>query len=233
MSATVDTTLFLRYFEKNTDFDPCVVSIPGFTFHVEEHYLEDVLDLTGYKIGRNSRYAMRKKVSSSPDLPSIESAPATTEDMDNWESLADDRGREDILATDAYSEATIQSLSIVDQTLINYELIEIVICAILEDAFHSRDTEGQRGTQAGESRQSGAVLVFLPGVAEIRRLQKQLTQSSQIAACDSGGLRILALHGSLSSDEQRRVFSRPAPGVRKIVLATNIAETSVTIDDVV
>jgi HrpA-like RNA helicase len=43
----------------------------------------------------------------------------------------------------------------------------------------------------------------------------------------------LALHGSLSGEEQKRVFLKPPSGVHKIVLATNIAKTSITIDDVV
>ena len=44
---------------------------------------------------------------------------------------------------------------------------------------------------------------------------------------------ILHLHGSLSADEQQLVFRRPPPGVVKVILAPTIAETSITIDDVV
>ena len=44
---------------------------------------------------------------------------------------------------------------------------------------------------------------------------------------------ILPLHSALSASDQRRVFQKPAGGARKIVVATNIAETSLTIPDVV
>lgn len=73
------------------------------------------------------------------------------------------------------------------------------------------------------------VLVFLPGQREIRRLARELANEPAIA--------VMPLYGSLPLKEQRRVL-QPLPkeqhqqGVRKVVLATNIAETSVTIPDI-
>ncbi|KAJ2840802.1 helicase [Coemansia sp. 'formosensis'] len=67
-----------------------------------------------------------------------------------------------------------------------------------------------------------SILVFMPGVAEI---------SATVAALKPiDGLTVLPLHAGLSPAEQRRVF-QSTPG-RKVVVATNIAETSITIDDI-
>lgn len=72
----------------------------------------------------------------------------------------------------------------------------------------------------------GDVLVFLPGVAEIRRAQEACAGVAQ-----RQDLLVVPLHGSLPPEEQDRAV-RPADR-RKVVLATNVAETSVTIDGVV
>jgi len=72
---------------------------------------------------------------------------------------------------------------------------------------------------------AGHVLVFLPGVAEIRRVQKAI----EPLAAEYGAL-VLPLHGSLPAEDQDRAL-RPGPQT-KIILATNIAETSLTIDGV-
>ncbi|CAI5507371.1 unnamed protein product [Closterium sp. Naga37s-1] len=77
----------------------------------------------------------------------------------------------------------------------------------------------------------GAVLVFLTGWDEISKLLEVL-KAMPVAGQPSKVL-LLPLHGSMPTIQQKDIFNRPPPGVRKVVLATNIAETSITIDDVV
>src|SRR5215471_18077589 len=72
----------------------------------------------------------------------------------------------------------------------------------------------------------GDTLVFLPGAAEIRR-----AQTACAAAADRNDLIILPLHGDLSAEEQDRAVKPAAK--RKVILSTNVAESSVTIDGVV
>lgn len=83
-----------------------------------------------------------------------------------------------------------------------------------------------RTIQAAHRNETGSILAFLPGQAEIRRtaerLQERLPDSTQV----------VPLYGNLDQKEQDAAI-RPAPtGSRKIVLATSIAETSITIDGV-
>ncbi|KAM6919240.1 ATP-dependent RNA helicase DHX30 [Xenentodon cancila] len=76
----------------------------------------------------------------------------------------------------------------------------------------------------------GAVLCFLPGWQDIKAVQEKLDRKSHFSLRSH---MILPLHSSLSVADQQAVFQRPQAGQRKIVLATNIAETSITIDDIV
>jgi ATP-dependent RNA helicase DHX36 len=80
-------------------------------------------------------------------------------------------------------------------------------------------------------RGDGGILVFLPGWQEISELSSIL--ESTMPFSNRSQFCILSLHSGIHSSEQRRVLQRPPHGVRKVVLATNIAETSLTIDDIV
>ncbi|MET4293673.1 ATP-dependent helicase HrpB [Bradyrhizobium sp. LB8.2] len=74
---------------------------------------------------------------------------------------------------------------------------------------------------------SGSVLAFLPGAAEIRRTQNFLSERVQDA-----GIEIVPLFGALDAAVQDRAISPAPKGTRKVVLATSIAETSLTIEGV-
>jgi ATP-dependent helicase HrpB len=71
---------------------------------------------------------------------------------------------------------------------------------------------------------TGDVLCFLPGAGEIRRAVNDL----QARTADIGAIDIVPLHGSLDADAQDRAL-RPSTPARRIIVATNIAETSVTV----
>lgn len=111
-----------------------------------------------------------------------------------------------------YSQKTVSILRDFDFGAIDIDLIHHIInhiCTRMEE---------------------GAILVFVPGWEEIKKLHEMIQHT---ARCKSGSLRVIPLHSLMPTVNQREVFDRPPPGVRKIVIATNIAETSITIDDVV
>ncbi|KAF1916305.1 ATP-dependent RNA helicase A [Ampelomyces quisqualis] len=113
-----------------------------------------------------------------------------------------------------YSPATRNVLSTYDEYAIDYDLIVRLIEAVAFDPQLSR--------------YSTAVLVFLPGIAEIRQLNDLLGGHPSF----NRQWLIYPLHSTISSEDQQAAFLIPPPGVRKIVLATNIAETGVTIPDI-
>jgi len=75
--------------------------------------------------------------------------------------------------------------------------------------------------------EAGSLLVFLPGAAEIRRTEALVRERVADPAID-----IVPLYGALDADVQDRAIAPPPPGQRKVVLATSIAETSLTIEGV-
>ncbi|MDF7761911.1 ATP-dependent helicase HrpB [Kosakonia cowanii] len=92
---------------------------------------------------------------------------------------------------------------------------------------HQRFDEGVAQATAELLRsESGSLLLFLPGVGEIQRVQEQLASriGSDVLLCP--------LYGALPLSEQRKAILPAPAGKRKVVLATNIAETSLTIEGI-
>ncbi|KAL5251561.1 hypothetical protein ACHWQZ_G017059 [Mnemiopsis leidyi] len=73
----------------------------------------------------------------------------------------------------------------------------------------------------------GSVLVFLPGIFEIESMQQVLKSDSCSETYD-----IICLHSTIPRQYQMRVFEEPQPGRRKVILSTNIAESSITVPDI-
>ena len=89
------------------------------------------------------------------------------------------------------------------------------------------EDEVARATLEAFGRESGSILVFLPGMGEIRRVAETL--AARVGRPD---VDIAPLYGALDSRAQDLAIAAPKPGRRKIVLATSIAETSLTIQGV-
>lgn len=89
-------------------------------------------------------------------------------------------------------------------------------------------TQVSRAVANALDTHSGDILAFLPGEAEIRRCE-ELLGSYQ---AEDHNLHIYPLYGMLSSAKQHQAIAPSKPGERKVVLATSIAETSITIDGV-
>ncbi|XP_074640128.1 putative ATP-dependent RNA helicase DHX57 [Tubulanus polymorphus] len=219
MSATLNADLFSQYFG-----DCPAVDIPGKTFPVDKIFLEEAIEMTGYVLDEGSPFcrpakianAIREEIEDMMDGMTITSAGKPAKDNIRDENLS---VKQMFIRYSDCMKKTIKYLSLMDHEKINYELIEAILVWI--------STEGK------SQYSDGAVLIFLPGYAEITTLYEQLMASSSFGGQQKHKYRIIPLHSTLSMEEQHAVFSRPREGVTKIVIATNIAETSITIDDVV
>ncbi|KAL8727270.1 MAG: hypothetical protein Q9166_006151 [cf. Caloplaca sp. 2 TL-2023] len=137
------------------------------------------------------------------------------DDDDEAQDLSSPKDRkEGRIDLEGYSPKTKSTLAKFDEYRINYDMVVDLLVTI--------------ATKPKFDGFSKAVLVFLPGIAEIRRVNDMLSGHTTF----SHGWHIHPLHSTIAMDEQERAFAIPPPGHRKIVLSTNIAETGVTIPDV-
>ncbi|XP_034157962.2 ATP-dependent RNA helicase TDRD9 isoform X1 [Pangasianodon hypophthalmus] len=114
-----------------------------------------------------------------------------------------------------------------DDPYITVEMYNVAVSLI--QSFDEMETKEQsRLEQDGGTSlpERGSVLVFLPGLAEIQYMQEALAKLVRKR------LQVYPLHSTVTLEEQNGVFLVPAPGYRKIILSTNIAESSVTVPDV-
>ncbi|MDR2981322.1 MAG: ATP-dependent helicase HrpB [Puniceicoccales bacterium] len=89
------------------------------------------------------------------------------------------------------------------------------------------DVAAQQFRKAFHAEPEGDFLVFMPGSYEINRTIEAISTTPEGRDC-----LVLPLHGELPPAEQDKAVSRPPPGIRKVVVSTNVAETSLTIDGI-
>ncbi|XP_048452932.1 ATP-dependent RNA helicase DHX29 [Rhincodon typus] len=212
MSATVDSDKFARY------FGHCpVINIPGRIYPVQVYHLEEVVEETGYVLEKDSEYCQRLLEEEEEINVTVTGKGGKT--FQHQEYLVKGARPENnlVLDLDKYSSRTCHAIQYMHPTKINMDLILDLINFLDKSApFRAVD---------------GAVLVFLPGLAHIQQLYDLLTTDKRFQ--DRKRYKVIALHSILSSQDQAAAFTVPPQGVRKIVLATNIAETGITIPDVV
>ncbi|GJE86121.1 ATP-dependent RNA helicase [Phanerochaete sordida] len=201
MSATIDPKLFCEYFPDKQGQPASVIDIPGRSFPVQKHFLDEYLPEVLQSSGSAAQWvcqedSVRKYISQElggnlPNLPVFNS----------------------------FRQRYPQRATSSDEDLeLPYPFIALTISHVLQKT------------------DDGHVLVFLPGWDDIVRVQRALQTprgGSWPMDFNSSQYEIHCLHSTVPLQEQQKIFDPAAPGVRRIILATNIAETSVTIPDVV
>ncbi|ELP90003.1 helicase, putative, partial [Entamoeba invadens IP1] len=185
MSATLAVELFEKYFGSADS-----IRVESRIYPVEIHHLDDVINLTDYKIDRNSEFfnykyddVQKKKVS------------GVTYSVDMHK---------------AYGISDKTNSEMIDQNRVNNELIVDLLVYIVRN------------------KPVGCVLIFLPGIFEITNLQREILSTPELT---SKSLKIDLMHSTIPLQQQKEAFTVAPKNVWKFVLATNIAETSVTIPD--
>ena len=129
----------------------------------------------------------------------------------------DEAAPRDIKLGTRYSPKTVSTINLLDERAIPYDLIMRLLDFVCFEPTYAK--------------YSPAILVFLPGIAEIRRLNDLLAEH---AIFGSGyDFVIYLLHSSISSDNQAAVFEVPPPGIRKIVLGRQMRVVDAIVADVI
>jgi ATP-dependent RNA helicase DHX36 len=218
MSATIDAELFAGYFQQiSNDGNPIEcpsLSVPGRTFPVTSTYLPELMQAMEEKYPAHTLNSLSLDKDTSEYLE-IEG------DFQRSNSMSDEREDMGVSTIDwkkerkaASSEGEIILLNEREDALVPFPLVALAIAHItnISDA--------------------GAILVFLPGLEEILKVEELLLTLKPLRVdFKDHKYKIIKVHSSLASG-QTDVFEPVPQGVRKIILSTNIAETSVTIPDV-
>eukprot|EP00579_Thalassiosira_antarctica_P027774 CAMPEP_0202007050 /NCGR_PEP_ID=MMETSP0905-20130828/11633_1 /ASSEMBLY_ACC=CAM_ASM_000554 /TAXON_ID=420261 /ORGANISM="Thalassiosira antarctica, Strain CCMP982" /LENGTH=1614 /DNA_ID=CAMNT_0048564925 /DNA_START=88 /DNA_END=4932 /DNA_ORIENTATION=+ len=178
--------------------------IPGFTHPVQDFTLEDVLQMTGYVPPKKQKKQQSQYSRGGGRGGNYQIQPSF---VDGDGGFGDDEETSSMPVTT--SVPLEERLKRMDENEIDFDLIAVLINSVLQTKVDD-----------------GSILVFLPGAGEIDRAERVIHQIVKGHA-----ITILPLHGGLPPDKQQQVFVPARRGYTKIILSTNVAETSITIPD--
>ena len=209
MSATMDADRFAAYWGENTPR----MHIPGYTHPVKDFLLEDVLEMTGYvppKSGKKKKNRNWRNNSNSRKKSAWNDSEISDEDEEerNPAKFFSSEGTQTIGGSNIPIEDLVKR---VDSSDIDYDMLSVLVRHLV---------------RAKDTNDDGSILVFLPGAPEINKAKDAILKISR-----GERIAILPLHGGLQPREQKRVFDPSDYGTTKVILSTNVAETSITIPD--
>lgn len=190
-----------------THFDCPVLTVPGRMFSVTEHYLSDAHAI----MGAGQKY-QRGDVGKGGGLivqEDVLCAPSSSS-KHRKESRNKPRGGMNSAMSPPHFDAEI--------------VAEFVIRLIQQESRRSVNSPREGHNEGGD-----AVLVFLPGIQAIESVNRVLRARRVLESLNA---YVCILHSTVPPAQQRRAFIQTSPGQWKIVLSTNIAESSVTVNDV-
>uniref|UniRef100_A0A8D1YA70 ATP-dependent RNA helicase DHX29 n=1 Tax=Sus scrofa TaxID=9823 RepID=A0A8D1YA70_PIG len=211
MSATVDSEKFSTYFTHCP-----ILRISGRSYPVEVFHLEDIIEETGFVLEKDSEYCQKFLEEEEEITINVTSKAGGIKKYQEYIPVQTGTSADLNPFYQKYSNRTQHAILYMNPHKINLDLI-LELLTYLDRSPQFKNVEG-------------AVLIFLPGLAHIQQLYDLLSTDRRFF---SERYKVIALHSILSTQDQAAAFTLPPQGVRKIVLATNIAETGITIPDVV
>ncbi|KAJ7412087.1 ATP-dependent RNA helicase DHX29 [Pitangus sulphuratus] len=220
MSATVDSEKFSSYFSHCP-----ILRISGRSYPVEIFHVEDIIEATGYVLEKDSEYCQKFLEEEEEVTINVTVKGGSTTKYQEHVPVQSGSGIDLAPYYAKYSSHTQQAILYMNPYKINLELILELLAYLVYLYCNFPDRSPQF------KNIEGAVLIFLPGLAHIQQLYDLISTDRRFNLHDRH--RLIALHSVLSTQDQAAAFTIPPLGIRKIVLATNIAETGITIPDVV
>jgi ATP-dependent RNA helicase DHX57 len=176
---------------------------------VEDFTLEDVLKITGYVPPKNAKNKNRLFTGRSWRDKQMSWDDVESEEMPD--SLDANKQMSNVPSSKSLDIPMEELIKRVKEDDIDYNIIGTLVRHLLRNKAEDDD---------------GSILVFLPGAQEIKQAELAIDYYAK-------GLPklIIQLHGGIQPIEQQRIFTKPPKGTTKVILSTNIAETSITIPD--